>query len=75
MTQFEKKALIYLAYQNDNTRLISKKMLDKLIQSKLVYRVGNGFYCTEVGASKAHELTHVCKVLEFKQRNQVKKAA
>lgn len=75
MTQFEKKALIYFAYQNDNTREISKKMIDKLVESGLVYRVGNGFYCTESGAKKANELTHMCKILQFKQKTEVKKVA
>lgn len=75
MTQFEKKALIYFAYQNDNTREISKKMIDKLIESGLLYRVGNGFYCTESGAKKANELMHVCKILEFKQKTINQKVA
>jgi len=75
MTQFEKKTLIYFAYQNDNTRNITKKMIDKLVDSGLLYRVGNGFYCTELGGKKANELTHVCKILEFRQKEQVNKVA
>lgn len=47
------KALVYLAYLNDDSHAVSPEIVEKLMEMGFIYKVGNGYFCTDAGAQKA----------------------